>query len=113
MHICLDLVQGFGVSWHSSTSTHLLLVPSSKPRGQLGRGPAGVNDVGVVVVVIVAILIVVVIGDVFGCGIGIRGMRSQRYEPRVFLHWYPDPQSWLPRTHSSSSSQISVAALRV
>lgn len=94
MHICIDLAQIFGVLWHSSMSTHLPLEPDSKPRGQLGQGPvAGVNDVGVVVVVIVAILIVVVIGDVRDCGIGIRGVRSQRYEPRVFLHWYPDPQS--------------------
>jgi len=74
---------------------HLPLEPDSKPRGQFDQGPAGVNDVGVVVVVIVAILIVVVvIDDVRDCGVGtIRGMRSQRYEPRVFLHWYPGPQS--------------------
>lgn len=86
MHICIVLAQGFGVLWHSSMSMHLPLEPVSKPRGQFGQGgsPAEVNDIGVVVVV-VAILIVV-IGDVRDCGVGIRGMRSQRYEPRVFLH---------------------------
>lgn len=62
---------------------HLPLEPDSKPRGQFGHEPPGVNEVsidvvGVVVVVVVAILIVVVIGEVCDCGIGMRGMRSQR-----------------------------------
>ena len=110
MLIHIFVAQRFGILWHSSISMHLPPEPSSKPSGQFVKEPViGVNDVGVVVVIVV--ILAVVISDVRDCGI--RDVRSQRYEPRVFLHWYPDPQSWVPRTHSSSSSQISVAALRV
>lgn len=86
MHICINLPQGFGVAWHSSMSTHLPPEPGSKPRGQFVREP-------VVFGVVVEVIRAVVIGDVRACGVGmracgvdVRGIRSQRYEPRVFLH---------------------------
>lgn len=70
-------------------STHLPPEPGSKPRGQFVRESVAFGIIVVVVVVVVAIAAVtraVVIGDVRACGVGTRGIRSQRYEPRVFLH---------------------------
>ena len=85
MLIHIFVAQRFGVLWHSSISMHLPPEPSSKPTGQVAKETViGVNDVGVVVVIVV--ILAVVIGDVRDCEVGIRDVRSQRYEPRVFLH---------------------------
>jgi hypothetical protein len=72
----MNLPQGFGVLWHSSTSTHLPLEPDSKPRGQFVLEAVGAKDIGLVVVIIM--VLAVVVGDARGCGVGTRGTRSQR-----------------------------------